>query len=288
MKDSINPNTIANQVRMAASHHRGSFLLVEGDTDARIFKGFVDKSACLVIVGYNKDNVLQAVELLLKKGPKGIVAIVDSDFWLLDKKNPPRDCIFATDSHDLETMMLQTEALSKVLRELASKEKIKKFEYSTSSTVCDSLVKVGLPIGLFRWISHRDGLALKFKDINFTLFINIKSLSLDINQLVRTVIDNTVSPKVSDDSLKKKIYQEQKTITHIDKWQICSGHDLINILSIGLQRSIGNRKPKEVTREILERHFRLAYEYEFFKMSLLWKSLRIWEMKNPIYKLLRD
>lgn len=123
MRDFITPDTIANQVRMAASHHKGSFLLVEGDTDARIFKGFIDKSTCMVIVGNNKDNVLQAIELLLNKGPQGLVAIVDSDYWLLDKITPPRECIFATDSHDLETMMLQTEALFKVLRELASKKK---------------------------------------------------------------------------------------------------------------------------------------------------------------------
>jgi len=287
MRNYITAYDIANQVRMAAGYHKGAFLLVEGDTDARVIEGFTDNSTCMIIVGHNKDNVLQAVDLLLKTGPPGIVAIIDSDFWSLNGTVPHRDCIFVTDSHDIETMMLQTSALEKVLRELASKPKMTRFQKTNNKTIREMLVDIGLPIGLARWISEKHSLALKFKEMDFTLFVHAKLFVVSLSQLANTIVGNTTNPSISAIDLHSKISQAQKNNLP-DVWHICSGHDLMKILSIALQSAIGSRKPHEVTTQALERHFRLAYEYEFFRMSKLWKSLRNWETKNLVYKLLRD
>jgi hypothetical protein len=123
--------------------------------------------------------------------------------------------------------------------------------------------------------------------MDFTTFIDAKSLAISLSQLVNAIVSNTANPSISSKDLQDKVSHEQKS-THLDVWHICAGHDLMNILSIGLQKAIGNRKPNEVARDVLERHFRLAYEYEFFQTSQLWKSLRIWEAKHPAYKLFRD
>lgn len=43
MKKYLNPNSIANEIRMTRSQHKGSFLLVEGSTDALLFERLTNK-----------------------------------------------------------------------------------------------------------------------------------------------------------------------------------------------------------------------------------------------------
>lgn len=67
MIDLISAYAIANEIRMKRTQHAGAFLIVEGATDARIFKAFTDIQTCQVIVAHNKDNVIQVLNILEKK-----------------------------------------------------------------------------------------------------------------------------------------------------------------------------------------------------------------------------
>jgi hypothetical protein len=42
VKKDLTAHSIANTVRMIRSLHEGAFLIVEGDTDARVYKRFVN------------------------------------------------------------------------------------------------------------------------------------------------------------------------------------------------------------------------------------------------------
>jgi hypothetical protein len=286
MKRFITGSQIANLVRMVASHHKGTFLIVEGDTDARIYEAFVDGANCQVIVGHCKSNVLQAMNILANTGLP-ILAIVDSDYWKLQSMPSPSHNVLVTDTHDLETMMLRTQALEKVLRELGTKAKLEQFERTKGRSIRDVVLEAGMPVGLARWISERDGLSLKFKDIDFVLFIDIALVETNLTALVDTVLSNTTNPSISKNDLQAKISKEQVAM-QLDVWHVCCGHDLVSILSIALQKAIGGRfNPKEVSKETVERHLRLAYEFEFFKSSQLYLAIHQWQEKNKPYKILR-
>jgi hypothetical protein len=79
--------------------------------------------------------------------------------------------------------------------------------------------------------------------------------------------------------------KQQRNASH-DLWQICSGHHLISILSVGLRRAIGSKKPNDITSDILERSLRLAYEQVYFQRTQLYGAIALWETNHPTYRIL--
>ena len=114
MKQYLTAYDTANTVRMTRTQHPGAVMMVEGDTDMRVFKRFVKETDCLLIPAANKDNAIGALEILEKDNIKGVLAIVDADFWNLDGIKPDSLNVFLTDTHDLETMIFFTSALGRL------------------------------------------------------------------------------------------------------------------------------------------------------------------------------
>jgi hypothetical protein len=73
--------------------------------------------------------------------------------------------------------------------------------------------------------------------------------------------------------------------TH-DPWQLCNGHDLVEVLSIGLRRAIGSQSAAAVRVEEIERALRLAYESVDFAASALYRTIREWEQRNHPFRIL--
>jgi Protein of unknown function (DUF4435) len=77
---------------------------------------------------------------------------------------------------------------------------------------------------------------------------------------------------------------DQRNPSH-DPWQVCCGHDLTEILSFALQKTIGSMKVDAIE---LERSLRLAYEAAYFHSTQLYQSIRLWESKNQPFNILQE
>lgn len=257
-------------------------MIVEGDTDLRVYKQFVIETQCNLIPVYGKPNVIGTLAILEKENLKGILAIVDADFWNLEGTQAISECIFQTDTHDLETMILASGTLDRVLDEYGSDSKIKKL----GVPIINKLLECATPIGCLRWIScpTQDNLCLRFKGLSFEKFIDEKSLIVNINALITEVKQNSNNKTLDEKIIENKInilLQEGH-----DSWQICSGKDIIKILVIGLKNIFGKMKAKALTPELLDGALRLSYKYSEFRSTILCNSIKIWENKNPPFKVL--
>jgi len=96
MRTNLTPFDIANTARMTRTLHPGAILIVEGTTDSRVYERFVSKSKCKLIPAHGKDNAIGALSILEKKGVKGILTIIDADFWRLDGINPKTSNLLLT------------------------------------------------------------------------------------------------------------------------------------------------------------------------------------------------
>jgi hypothetical protein len=78
---------------------------------------------------------------------------------------------FATDTHDLETMIVASRAFDAVMDEFGSARTIKRLD----GDVREMLVRTAIPIGFLRWISSskQDNLSLRFKNLSFAPFIDM-------------------------------------------------------------------------------------------------------------------
>jgi len=234
-----------------------------------------------LVYSKGKNNAIGVINILNIENFKGVMAIVDADFWNLDGTKPSWSNILLTDSHDLETMLFNSGAFEKILVEFGSQKKIAQLPKPPR----DILLENALPIGLLRWLSSpsQDNLRLDFKNLSFGNYLNLKTLSLDIEKLLVDVISRSQSLKLDTNVIKQKIVVMMNL--NYDPWQVCSGHDLVEIFYIGLNQIYGNAKARLLSKEMVDGLLRIAYELSYFHETQLYKAILMWENSNPPFKI---
>ncbi len=284
MRDLRTGDADANQIRMRRSTFTGVFLLVEGSSDKFFYECFVDKLICQISVisgkPSSKERVIAVLDILEKSNFLGVLGIVDADFDRLESLSYNSPNLLLTDTHDLETMLINSPALDKVLREFGSEDKINKF----GMKVRTALVEAGISIGYLRWISQRDQLNLTFNGIKYSKFINEQNLQIDEINLIKEVKNKSQALSLDNDTIQQQI-AALKSGNH-DCWQVCCGHDLVEILSLGLRKAIGTMKSSDIEPDSLERSLRLAYETAYFRQTQLCSDIYKWESKNVPFQVL--
>lgn len=261
-----------------------SFLLVEGTTDKSVFKRYVNIQKCQITVAYGKENVIDTIAILEQESFPGVLAIVDADFTVLAGMTPTTPNVLFTDAHDMETMIIQSPALEKVLDEFGSEDKIAELVKTSGKEVRRILIEASLPIGYLRWISLLDGLSLTFEGLDFNKFVAKETLFIDTLKLIKNVKDKSHKPALAEMQLHSRL-QEIKDDTH-KLWHVCCGHDLVHVLSIGLCKAMGTCNTNDVRPEVLERSLRLAYEQAHFQNTQLYLSIQHWEKANRPFVIL--
>jgi len=287
MKLNITPHVVANEVRMMRTEHLGSILVVEGPTDKTFYQAVIDKAHCKVVIAHGKSNAIEAISILQDSGTDGVIAIIDSDFNRVGVQQPPSSQnIFLTDLHDVECMMIVSPAFAKVLSEFARADRVGVFSKRVGCDVSVSLARNAMTIGYLRWASAQKGWPFRFEDLRFSKFVDLDNLTIDHARLIREIKDHSqqhgINAAVILDTLKN--LQDE----HHDPLQVSCGHDILELLSLGLRRVFVARKESEVKREVLERSLRLAYEASFFKQTKLYIGIRTWEAANSRYRVLPE
>ena len=235
MREHLTAADIANEVRMTRSLHRGVFVIVEGDTDARVYGRFIDSDHCRIIPANGKDNAIESLAILDRDHFRGVFAIVDSDFWQLDGIAPPADNVFVTDTHDLETMIVRSDALDAMLAEFARPVK--------ADTVRKLLLDITMPVGYFRWLSTpgQDDLCISFRDMKRERFVIKRNgtLSVDIRRMVSEALEQSHSVDVDRNVIISRLKALMSGKKH-DPWHVCRGHDMIYMLHLSLHEVYGN------------------------------------------------
>ncbi|OKH33985.1 hypothetical protein NIES2119_22035 [[Phormidium ambiguum] IAM M-71] len=277
------PDTIANDIRMRRTNNASMcFLIVEGHvSDAEVYGKFIAEDNCQIIAAHNKENSIQVLEILEKDNFVGVLAIVDSDFDLLKGIKITSKNLFKTDVHDLECMILKSRSLDRFLNCFGSRDKID----SLSKEPILIVLEVGKQIGYLRWTSLEHNLSLKFEDLNFSSFIDYKTLTVNyikFLQILRTSSNSNKLSKLTNQDVENLV---MKLIdpSH-DLWHVCCGHDLIEILALGLRKIFGTLNAKELDREKIEKILRLAYDRDLFCETSLYKQIKEWESTNSSFK----
>lgn len=287
MREFLTPDRFANQIRLLKDLPAKSgttFLLLEGTTDENVYKYFIDKSVCQIIVMNNKNMAIQVLTILEKDSFVGILAILDADFDVLEGKFPSSQNLLFTDTHDLEMMMAKSPALEKVLSVFASQKKMDAFINTYGQDIRSKLLSCAMHVGYLRWVSLRENFSLNFNDLNFGDFMK-DPLIVDTAKLInllRSRSYGTTKSKLASPPTNSDIHSKLQILmddTH-DQWYVCCGHDIIGILSLWLRKLLGDQKEQSVRTEFLEICLRLAYERPYFAKTQLYAAIRLWEQNN--------
>lgn len=282
MREQITSQRIANQVRMRRQDPLNSILLVEGRTDKRVFTDIIDGDYCDIVYAVYKDKLLAALSILEKSGEKGVLGIVDADYWHVNQISPKRysNNLLTTDSHDIDTMILASQALEKMLNEYATEFKLQ----SLGKPIREILLESGAVIGYIRWASRKYNLNIDFKYLNFYKFVDTKYLNVNANRLYKELKTKPSNRNMNAAMVKKHINGLAKL--NADVWNICQGHDLVDILTIGLKEIFGNHAKDNLDSDIVSKNLRLAYNLANFIDTKLYTSIKEWEEANSEFRIL--
>jgi len=277
---------IANEVLLIRAKYKGPVLLLEGDKDVKFFYRFVENSEMPIIPAGGKEKVLDAVEILeADDDVQGFMGIVDADFGHIDSSLPESQNVIVTDDHDVEMMIIRTKAFDAVLRELGSTIKIRGFP-NQEDGIRDDLIQKALIIGHLRHLSVIDNLRLRFEGLNFEGFIKRKSLEVDQDKMLNNVFALTSNQCLDTRGISDKLSELVEEMND-DPYQICCGHDFIEIFSIALKRVLGSKTSKFTDPEVLGVALRLAYDSEDFRQTQLYADAGMWSKRNEGYDIFR-
>ena len=269
----LTSSDISNTISMMRTGFDGTILVVEGITDSRLYGKFVDRSEVRLIVAHSKDKVRTSVNMINeKRGDRRVIGIIDSDLDRL-KHRRPKGPVFMTDCRDAESMMIASDALEDVLAEYGDPQQLALFE-SKFGDVRTRLMEGAYPIGLMMYVSDRNGLGMSFKSLDFRTFIDRRDLGCDTKAMIRESVSNTNSDRVSPKHASR-LLDEEMDMGH-DPREVCRGHDLVNVLLIGLRDNFGASNARHLREGELGGALRLAYDDEVFAKTQLYRDTKEW------------
>ena len=216
------------------------------------------------------------LSILTRANVEGVLGIIDADFSVVDNDIPALPSLFHTDTHDLETMIVASPALDRVLAELGSVEKLKVHAVLAQKSHREAIIFAALPLGHLRHISRRGDLRLRFEGLHLSRFILDRPyLRCETGRLVAEVKDHSQRHDLKTRDLLTALGAEVGW--NHDPWQICCGHDIANVLAIGLRRTLGTNSAATVTPERVEQSLRLAFEFAYFRQTRLYSAVSEWQ-----------
>ena len=177
-----------------------------------------------------------------------------------------------TDTHDLECLLCRSSALDQVLAEFGNAPKIRKFT-AAGVDVRRGLLERTMVFGRLRWAAKRHDLDIDFEAIRVPRFMDINTWSVDNDQLI-SAASKSGSP--ADCEMLKHCIAE---LPVADPWRVAQGHDMIQVLRIGLMRVLGTLSPNKGTDDIA-RVLRAAVSPEEFQRTTLCEDVHAWERVN--------
>ena len=262
-----------NDIKFNISHPKNqgiNFVLVEGDSDIRLFRKLFDSDKCKVeCVPGGKPKVKDCVAELLPEYAL-IVGVLDADFSHLEKTNEEKDNIFLTDYHDIEmTILAQDEVLHAILLEYSDIPK------NEQTTLRDNILKSIEKISYLKWLNDRETLKLKFKETNIKNLIFLPEFQLNFNEYLSRILAKSDSAVIKDKNL---ILQKINELTQLspDLLQLTNGHDALQIFTKYL-RDIVNVKLSDKNVESI---FRMVFTTNIFRQTNLFEALKSWANKN--------
>lgn len=290
-----NPDVVKTNIFFTRKKNKKKvFILVEGTGDVGFYKNIIDKNNVQIIpMGDEKtkesakDNVIRAIELINRDKTQGVVAIVDTDYDAIAGKIQEIDNLIYTDDHDIETMILKTDAYDKFENEYGNEGRILEYE-SQFGPILDNILQCGSKIGKTRLLSIRENLRLDFKSVVLEDFVD-ETLNFDWNDYFKQVL--YVSKKLPQREELTTKFQNDSNDYNV--WQLCRGHDLTTLMAIFYSEKskykLGNSKARLLKSESVEQFLRAAYYVPIhFTNTKMYERLLEWQNNNPGWCLLRN
>lgn len=285
MRQYITSDTLASQIRLLRSTFSGSFLLVEGETDLRLFGRFIDRTNCRMIFCHGREKLLGTVEILDRAGFRGHLGIVDKDFSEVLEEDILSDNVVFTDENDIELTIFHSDTFERFIAEYCNRDRLAAFEEAKREPIRRTLVRIVSTIGALRCLSKLKGWHLDFDDMTFR-FSTRRDLEIDMDSQIEHLRGRSQPTSMPIGSIVREELKSFQTKFSDARKYIC-GHDLCEVICKGIHDVFG-RAQVTLARHVhaVEEVFRAAFSAENFRATRLYADIKSWEIRNRPYIIL--
>lgn len=271
---------IAQEIRLSRQVHKGTFLLLEGQTDVDRFVEYIDEIECSFVNCYGRHNATRATKILSEEGFPGIVAIVDADFDRVLGRLEEHENIIYSENHDLDMDWLKTNAFGRYLRQAGDQDKIDAI--GSVDGVFQRIIDSLCGLSSLRLINVKRSIRFKLQNLKLENFyapfqINTRLLAEDVF-FGRDASDARIG------ELARLI--NKHAADDFDPLQMTNGHDFCSALGLCLRDAIGSRRVAQTWGSEVEMHLRLALNDNDFRATSVFRDILRWERENVPYIIL--
>lgn len=277
---------------LSASRMSGQrYMFVEGTSDERFWKKFINRNAIMLTQVNGWENVVSCVRYFNNnEAGDYCFGIVDKDFEeIFTHKSITEDNIFLTDTHDIEIMMYESPAWEAAIIAINKHNR----DIPTAAELLREAYSITNRIGYLKISSLKHNLQLLFKHQNKDKVIELPKYEKlldskrdyrykDDDNLIDYLYAYTLNQKIgnlpSKGIIKDRFYEESRI--DYPSEQLSNGHDVTYILSY----IINNKylKKQTISLDLVETSLFAAYHYTFLQRTSLYTAMSIWTANNNI------
>lgn len=276
IKDEVSVDTITNEVRLQRAAFTGSFLMVEGSTDAQLLSRFISGDDCSIIICLGRDNLFGAISKLEAASFAGALGIADRDLCDIIGYPEYEGVVIFTDENDLETQILASKALTRLLIEFGSKPKLEIALKDGIEAAHFMIASWTAPSGALRLASACNRWSLTFSGMTYQFVSNVSPQLCGMKTSQHVVRRTACAGGPTESEAFEAV---NAVLGEYLPWRLSHGHDCVAVLAKALQRELGNTNQfnSESGRTTLDKILRLAYDLEIFRESRIYAQIRSWE-----------
>ena len=264
-----------NELRLDLSHpnSRGiCFILLEGDSDVRLFRKFFNLQSCKVERIPGGSSKVETAVSELASISEIVIGIRDADFINVGTIPYSNLNMFLTDYHDIEmTMVSDDDSISAIIFEYTNIPK------ENHISVREQLISIIEDISLLKWLNEIEKIELLFDKTSFQNLVSFANFTIDFDEYLSRILRKSPNARIVDVTTIKSEIASLKSLGK-DNFQLCNGHDFIKIFAKFL-REQGNAKG--ISDDTVASILRTNYTKEKFYTTKLFEMTKTWsDMKN--------
>lgn len=272
MFDDLDADDLYAELIMLRANDARAFILVEGSADCAVFDRFINTERFTTVPALGKKRAMGAIDRVHDSNQlTAIYAILDRDWVGLLDDGLDHHAVIYTEFYDLDACIFFAPHVYEALA--ASFCTDLSFRHGAVGCTKDDInaacVHLALPIGVLRYISQRDALALNLRDFPLTAVMNSAGL-IDLAALVTLACKRAGKEPEDHPGLLSLLQEELARIT--EKESYCSGHDLAKAFSLVAKK----RWAAKAGHDIIERSARAALGRDAFEQSSIYRDCTRW------------